>query len=370
MANVSGKFIPLDEPLLDGNEKKYLAECIDTNWISWQGQFCRRMEKELASYCGNMRHCFAIVNGTQALIVALQALGVGPGDDVIVPTLTMSATAFAVTSVGANVIWVDSQKNSFTLSPEDVARRITPRTKAVLAVHLYGRAVDMASLLAITRPRGIHVVEDVAEALGAKTRGARVGGLGTIGCHSFHNKIVASGEGGAITLNDDELAARVEELRTPPPDNCDSRLLVLNNRMCNLACAVALAQIERLDELIARRRRVAKLYDELFAEVPGIRTFMERDDEECVYWRYQIALTEEYPLSKEQLAQKLGNHNIQARPVFTLMSEHPIYKNRALGPFPNAAAVSACSIDLPSGPNLSEENARLVANLVSNPEKL
>ena len=369
-ADMAEQMIPLDEPLLDGNEKKYLSECIDTNWISWQGQFCRRMEQEMASCCGDTRHCFAIVNGTQALVVALQALDIGEGDEIIVPTLTMSATSFAATAVGAKVVWADAQKDSFTIDPEDVARRITSRTKAVMAVHLYGRVVDMPALLAVTKPRGIPVVEDVAEALGAAWQGGRVGGLGTIGCHSFHNKIVASGEGGAITLNDSTLAARVEELRTPPPDNSNSHTLVLNNRMCNLACAVALAQIERLDELIARRRRVAHLYNELFAGVPGIKTFPEKDGESCVYWRYQIALTDEYPLSREDLVAKLHQHRVQARPVFTLMSEHPIYKSLSSGFYPNAAAVSACSVDLPSGPKLSEANVTLVADLISHPEKL
>ena len=142
-ADMEAQMIPLDEPLLAGNEKKYLTECIDTNWISWQGQFCRRMEQELASCCGDTRHCFAIVNGTQALVVALQALDIGEGDEIIVPTLTMSATPFAATTVGAKVVWADAQKDSFTLDPEDVARRITPRTKAVMAVHLYGRVVEI-----------------------------------------------------------------------------------------------------------------------------------------------------------------------------------------------------------------------------------
>ena len=252
---------------------------------------------------GDTRHCFAIVNGTQALVVALQALDIGEGDEIIVPTLTMSATSFAATAVGAKVVWADAQKDSFTIDPEDVARRITSRTKAVMAVHLYGRVVDMPALLAITKPRGIPVVEDVAEALGAAWQGGRVGGLGTIGCHSFHNKIVASGEGGAITLNDSNWRPGWRNC-APPPDNSDSHTLVLNNRMCNLACAVALAQIERLDELIARRRRVAQLYDELVCGVPGIKTLPEKDGESCVYWRYQIALTDEYPLTKEAFGRK------------------------------------------------------------------
>lgn len=363
------ELIPLDEPCLIGNERKYLNHCIDTNWLSWQGEFTGKLETQLAAYC-NTKHCLAIVNGTAALVLALEALGIGPGDEVIVPTLTMSATAFAVTTVGANVVWADSTRNGLTISVEDVARKITDRTKAVIVVHLYGRAVDMESLLKITEPRGCYVIEDVAEGLGAITSDKKAGGWGTIGCHSFHNKILASGEGGAITTNDDNLAKKIEELRTPPPDNFGSNIIVLNNRMSNISCAVALAQLERIEELIMRRRRLANLYDEFFRAAPGIHSFKERENERCVYWRYQIALTEDYPLTKNDLVAKLWERKIFARPIFTLMSEHPYYKTLSSGEYPNAADVSSRSIDLPSGPNLTVEQIKRVANLILNPNDL
>ncbi|MBI3544757.1 MAG: DegT/DnrJ/EryC1/StrS family aminotransferase [Deltaproteobacteria bacterium] len=356
-------FIPLDEPLLGGNERKYLNQCIDTNWISWQGEFGGRLEKAMAGYC-ETKHALAIVNGTYALVLALQALGVGPDDEVICPTLTMSATAFAATTVGAKVVWVDNAPHSLTLDPADVARKITAKTKAVLAVHLYGRAADMERLLAVTKPKNIPVIEDVAEGFAAKTSGRRVGGWGTIACHSFHNKILASGEGGAVTLNDDRLAAKLNELRTPPPDNAGGTVIALNNRMSNLAAAVALAQLERVDELVETRRKVAKLYDQYFAGVPGLETFKERDNEWCVFWRYQIALTPGHPLTNKELVARLRKHNIESRPIFTLMSDHPYYKPLSSGEYPNARLVSEQSLDLPSSPRLTPEQIERVAKTV------
>jgi len=360
--------IPLDAPCLIGNEKKYLNHCIDTNWVSWQGEFTGKTEKALAAYC-NTKHCLTVVNGTAALVLALQVLGIGPNDEVIVPTLTMSATAFAVTTVGATIVWADSTQNGLTISLEDVAQKISNRTKAVMAVHLYGRAVDMKSLLKITEPRGCCVIEDVAEGLGAITSGKKVGSWGTIGCHSFHNKIVASGEGGAITTNDDTLAKKIEELRTPPPDNLGSTKVVLNNRMSNISCAVALAQLERIEKLIAKRRKVAALYDEYFKNAKGIHIFPEREGERCVYWRYQIAVTDKYPLTKEKLVSKLMEHNVEARPIFTLMSENPCYI-KASGKYTNASEISARSIDLPSSPNLTEDQVKRVAEIILHPNNL
>lgn len=360
--------IPLDEPLLDGNERKYLNQCIDTNWISWQGEFVSKTEALLAKYC-NTKHCLAVVNGTSALVMALQALGIGFGDEVIVPTLTMSATSFAVSSVGAKVVWADSTKGRLTISPDDVVSKINSRTRAVMAVHLYGWAVEMEPLLKITEEKDIAVIEDVAEGLGTIISGRKAGSMGTIACHSFHNKMVASGEGGAITLNDDLLTERLKELRTPPPNNEGSKQISLNNRMSNISCAVALAQLERIEEFIVRRRKVAQLYNQYFRDIPGISIFKERKDERCVYWRYQIALTDEYPLTRDELVLKLMAHNIEARPIFSLMSQHPYYKSPSSKNYPNSKDVSECSIDLPSGPKLTEEQVKRVAKLILNPDK-
>jgi perosamine synthetase len=359
--------ISLDEPLLLGNERKYLNQCIETNWISWQGEFVRQTEELLADYCST-NYCLTIVNGTYALVLALQSLGVGPGDDVIVPTLTMSATAFAVTTTGANVVWVDSEKDSFTISPEDVKEKITAKTKAIMVVHLYGRPVNMDDIMEIANAKGISVIEDVAEGLGTTIQDKKVGGLGTIACHSFHNKIVASGEGGAITLNDKDLYDKINELRTPPPDNSGSNIIALNNRMSNIACAVALAQLERIEELIKERRRVARSYDKLLGDVTGIRILPENENERCAYWRYQIWLTDKYPISKEKLITILKEHNIESRAVFTLMSDHPYYKHLSSGNYPHAEEISRRCIDIPSSPNLREDQLQRISNIIKSPK--
>jgi perosamine synthetase len=346
--------IPLDSPLLDGNEKKYLNQCIDTNWISWQGEFVNKLETDIATYCGT-KHGITIVNGTYALIVALRALGIGPGDEVIVPALTMSASTFAISSVGAIPVWCDTAPNSLTLDVADVERKINNKTKAVMAVHLYGYAVDMPALLRVTQPLNIPVIEDAAESFGATIDGKPVGGWGTIACHSFHNKIIGSGEGGAITVNDDTLALRCLNLRTPPPDNAGGTVFALNNRMSNLAAAVALAQLERIDTLIASRRRVATIYNECFA---GMQFFTERANESSVYWRYQLLVD-----NNKELAVALKERGIEARPIFTLMSSHPLYKDTVVE-LPNSEYVSSRGIDLPSGPALTDSQIRYVADTV------
>jgi perosamine synthetase len=358
--------IPLDAPSLSGNERRYLCECIDSNWISWQGAFVGRTESFLANYCST-RHALTVVNGTYALVMALQALEIGPGDEVIVPAFTMSATAFAVTTVGAKCVWIDCAPRSLTLDVDDVARKITDRTRAVMAVHLYGHAVDMERLLAITEPRGIAVIEDVAEAFGASAAGRRVGGWGTIACHSFHNKIIACGEGGAITLNDDVLAGRLEKLRTPSPDNFDNELIALNNRMSNVAGAVALAQLERVDELISHRRAVAAYYDERFVGVKGLSPFPVRSHENCVYWRYSLEVGPEYRLTRDELVSRLTGQGIEVRPVFRLVTEHPHYKEDNPGPFLHAEKIAAGALDLPSSPTLTEDQICRVADAVLAP---
>jgi perosamine synthetase len=336
---------------------------VDSNWISWQGAFVARTEAFLADYCST-RHALTVVNGTYALVMALQALEIGSGDEVIVPAFTMSATAFAVTTVGARCVWIDCAPHSLTLDADDVARKITDRTRAVVAVHLYGHAVDMERLLAITEPRCIAVIEDVAEAFGASAAGRRVGGWGTIACHSFHNKIIAAGEGGAITLNDNFLADRLKKLRTPSPNNFDNELITLNNRMSNIACAVALGQLERVDELIRRRRAVAAYYDERFFGVQGLSPFLSRSDEHCVYWRYSLQIGSGYRLTRDELVFSLAVQGIETRPVFCLITEHPHYKKNNPGPFPHAEKIAASALDLPSSPMLTDDQMRQVADAV------
>jgi len=366
MENDERNVISLDAPCLDGNERKYLNECIDTNWVSWQGKFVVQTEDFLSKYCGT-RHALAVVNGTYALMMALQALEIGSEDEVIVPVFTMSASAFTVTAVGAKVVWVDCSPSSLVLDVDDVAAKVTKKTKAIIAVHLYGHSVDMVRLMEVADYYNIPVIEDVAEALGAKCSGKRVGGLGTIACHSFHNKIVASGEGGAITLNDDILMERLKHLHTPSPNNFSNELISMNNRMSNISAAVALGQLERINNLIERRKKVASLYEKYFKEDNNLSLFPVRDNEDCVYWRYTIAVNDNSTLSRDELVDALKKKNIEARQVFALVTDHPHYKASPVGTFKNAERVAATALDLPSSPNLTEVQ---VHKVISNVQEL
>ena len=346
--------IPLDSPLLTGNEKKYLNECIDTNWISWQGKFVDNLESEIANYCGT-KHGIAIVNGTYSLVIALRALNVGPGDEVIVPTLTMSASTFAISSVGAIPVWVDCLPNSLLMDPLDVYKKISKKTKAIMAVHLYGHSVDMTRLKEVAG--NIPIIEDAAESFGAKHQDIVVGGFGDIACHSFHNKIIGSGEGGAITTNSDYLAERVKELRVPAPDNSGSKEFTLNNRMSNLAAAVALAQLEKVDHIISLRQNVAKLYESLFSKMSGVEILQVEPNNFSVYWRYQIFVD-----NSELLVAKLAESSIESRTIFKPMHRHPYYDNKDR--FVNAEHISSRGVDLPSGPCLTEEQIYKVVEAV------
>jgi len=347
--------IPLDSPNLLGNEKKYLNECIDTNWISWQGPFVSKLENSVSRYC-KTEHGIAVVNGTSALVMALKSLGIKEGDEVIVPSLTMSASVFSITSVGATPIWVDSYNDLFLMDPADVQRKITEKTKAVLAVHLYGRSVDMIRLVEICSERNIPIIEDAAESFGAEYLGNRVGSLGTIACHSFHNKIIGSGEGGAITVNDEFLKEKLLDLRVPSPNNIESTVMSLNYRMSNLAAAVALAQLERVEEIIDLRRNVANLYDYYLEGVSGIRIFKERKNERAVYWRYQVYFETH---DTDLIVNELKIRGIESRKIFSPMNLHPYYNEKTF--LPNTYDLSNKTIDIPSGPSLSKHDVEFVA---------
>lgn len=344
--------IPLDAPLLAGNEKKYLNTCIDTNWISWQGEFVGRLEQSIAEYCG-ANHGLSIINGTYALVVALRTLGVGPGDEVIVPTLTMSATPFAVSSVGATVVWADCAVDSINSEAAQIKEKITSKTKAIIAVHLYGTPCDINAIRAAAP--GIPIIEDAAESFGAAINGQRVGSLGDLACHSFHNKIIASGEGGAITFNDSKYKEQILSLRTPSENNSSGSELCLNNRMSNIAAAIALAQLENVDSLITARRQVAKVYDRKFNG--KIKTLKEQHRN--VFWRYQIFVDS---TKRSKIIDYLKSNGIESRPVFSLMNRHPYYNCTAQ--FSQAELISNTGIDIPTSPAMTVDQAEYVADTV------
>ena len=267
------KFIPVAEPLLGARELELVTDCVTTGWISSLGKYIPQFEQEFSAYCAS-KYGVATSNGTTALHLALVTIGVGPGDEVLIPDLTFVATANAVSYTGARPVMVDVDPHTWQMDAKDIEKRITPATKAIIPVHLYGHPCDMDPIMEIARRHQLLVIEDAAEAHGALYRGRRVGGIGDMGCFSFYaNKIITTGEGGIIVTNNKEWADKASWLR----DHGMSKerryyhpVIGFNYRMTNLQAAVGVAQMEKIDSFIARKRELAAAYNERLAGVAGI----------------------------------------------------------------------------------------------------
>ena len=363
--------VAVAHPVLSGNERAYVNECLETGWISSVGRFVGDFESSFAKFVG-VEHAISCCNGTCALHLALVGLGVGPGDEVIVPTLTYVASANAVTYCGATPVLVDVEPKSMNLDPARVEELITPRTKAIMAVHLYGHPADMDALEAIANRHGIALVEDAAEAHGATYKGRTVGSIGRVSMFSlFGNKIITSGEGGVLTTNDAELAARLRLHRgqgMDPKRRYWFPVVGYNYRMTNIQAAIGLAQLEKVDEHLRARQRVRRWYDERLAELsdhlqpPAVHPWAHHS-----FWMYTVVLSESSPHSRDELMARLEADGIETRPVFYPMHVMPPYKNDARQ-FPVADHLAARGMNLPTHGLLSENDvdyvvARLRAHL-------
>src|SRR5690606_7579872 len=266
--------IPVNEPLLDGNEKRYLVECIESGWISSEGPFVSRFEEEFAARM-QRRHGIAVCNGTAAIDAAVDALGLGPGDEVILPAFTIISCIGQIVRAGAIPVLVDSDPATWNMDVSAIEERITSRTRAIMVVHTYGLPVDMAPVLELCARHGLALIEDAAEAHGQTYDGRPCGSFGTISTFSFYpNKHVTTGEGGMVLVDDDRLAETCRSLRNlcfEPGRRFVHERLGWNLRMTNLQAAVGLAQLERLDEFVARKRAMGRRYTELLADVPGLQ---------------------------------------------------------------------------------------------------
>lgn len=364
-------FIPVNEPLLDGNEKKYLCECIDTGWISSEGPFIRRLEAEFAARVGR-RFGIAVANGSVALEAAIKALEIGPGDEIILPTFTIISCAAAVVRAGAIPVLVDCDADTWNMNLDQVERSITPRTRAVMAVHIYGLPVDMQALLAITQPRGIKVIEDAAQMHGQACHGRPCGSFGDISTFSFYpNKHVTTGEGGIIVTDDERLAERCRSLRNLcfiPGKRFVHEELGWNFRMSNLQAALGCAQLERLDNFIQRKRQMGRRYDELLAGVTGIRKPLARTAcAENVYWVYGVVLDNDVPFDAAEAMRRLLAQRIDCRPFFWPMHEQPVFRRADLFTgcrYPIAERMARRGFYLPSGLALTDAQILRVAQSV------
>lgn len=358
---------PVAEPHLDHVERELLLEAFDSGWISSQGSFLERFEQDFAEFTGT-GHAMAACNGTAAIHLVLLALDVRPGDEVIVPTLTFVATANAVRYCGAEPIPVDCEAETWNLDPERVEAAITPRTRGIVAVHLYGHPCDMAALQAIADRHGLWLAEDAAQSHGATDHGVRTGGLGRIGAFSLYgNKVLTTGEGGVVVTNDAELARRVRLYRGQGMDP-DRRywhpVVGYNYRMTNLAAAIGVGQLRKAGALLEARRRVAAWYREEFAAVSEVALQQERPGVSSAWWMTSIRLTDPDGGSdrRDLLMQRLAVDGIETRPLFHPVHTLPPY--RRAGSWPVAEELSATGLNLPSAFRLSREDVHFIAGRV------
>jgi perosamine synthetase len=358
------KFIPISHPVFAGNEKKYVNECLDDVWISSSGKFIGAFESAFAEFCG-VEHAISCNNGTSALHLGLQGLGVGPGDEVITPTLTYIATANTVRYCGATPVFVDSEPRTMNIDPSLIEAKITPRTRAILPVHLYGHPADMGPILDIAKRRGLAVLEDAAEAHGALYRGTKTGAIAELAAFSFFgNKIITTGEGGMLTTNDAGLARKLRLIRGQGMD-LERRYwftVVGNNfRMTNIQAAIGLAQAEKIDVHLAQRQRVAAWYHKHLADLRDeIDLPLQEPWAHHSYWIYTILLKRGRAADRDRWMAALAERGIETRPVFYPMHVMPPYRE-ADGSYPVAESLSQRGISLPTHGLLTEEDIEFIA---------
>lgn len=362
------RMIPVNTPLLDGNEKKYLIECIDSGWISSEGPFVARFEEGMCQLTGR-KHGVAVCNGSAALDVAVKALGIGPGDEVIMPTFTIISPALSVVRMGATPIYVDSDPDTWNMDVNQIEAKITSRTKAILVVHIYGLPVDMDAVLDIARRHDLRVIEDAAEMHGQTVRSRPCGSFGDISTFSFYaNKHVTCGEGGMLVTNDTDLNERCRALRNLCFGREGNRFLHedtgWNYRMTNLQAAVGLAQLEQLDSFIHHKREIGGLYNKLLGDCTSFdRPRTQTDFAENIYWVYGIVLKDHVDFDAIRLAQLLGKQGVGTRPFFWPMHLQPVLGECAQpGSFPVAERMSQRGLYVPCGLGITTTEVEQVAS--------
>jgi perosamine synthetase len=354
--------IPVCEPLLTGRELDYVADCLRTNWVSSMGKYIGQFEKRFAAYCG-CKHGVAVTNGTAALHLALASLGIGPGDEVILPAFTMAASAFSIIYTGARPVLVDSEPDTWNMAVSRIEEKLSARTRAIMPVHIYGHPCDMDPITEIARRHSLFVIEDAAEAHGASYRGRKAGGLGDAGCFSFYaNKIITTGEGGMLVTNDDAVADRARRLKDQAYSPAKRFLhtdLGFNYRMTNIQAAIGLAQLESIDSFVDLRRRNASAYNAALGQLPGITLPPEKEWARSVYWMYSILVGDGFPVDRDELMRRLKDKGIDTRTFFIPMHMQPAFASMGLfrdESYPVAEDLSRRGLYLPSGSGLKEED--------------
>lgn len=363
--------IPVNQPLLDGNEKKYLTECIDSGWISSEGPFVKRFEDEFAARVGR-KHGIAVCNGTAALDAAIEALGIGPGDEVIMPTFTIISCIGQIVRSGGIPVLIDSDPITLNMEVSSIEGKISRRTKAIMIVHIFGLPVDIDPVLEIARRHGLKIIEDAAQMHGQTYKGQPCGSFGDISTFSFYpNKHITTGEGGMIVTNDDHLADECRSLRNlcfQPHKRFVHERLGWNLRMTNMQAALGLAQLERLDSFVTRKRRMGARYTELLQEMSFVQLPLVRTDyADNIYWVYSLVLKDDSALNADEAIKQLATRGIGCRPFFYPMHKQPVLRRNGLFEgirLPVAERLHDKGFYIPSGLALTDDQIERVAESV------
>ncbi len=364
-------FIPVNEPLLNGNEKKYLEECIDTVWISSEGPFVKKFEKEFANVV-NRKYGISVCNGSVALEVAIAALGIGPGDEVIMPTFTIISCASAIVRTGAMPVLIDADKDTWNMDVEQIEAKITKRTKAIMIVHIYGLPVDMNPLLQLAEKYNLFIIEDAAEVIGQTYYNKPCGSFGDISTFSFYpNKHVTTGEGGMVVTDNEELAKKCNSLRNlcfQPQQRFLHQELGWNFRLSNIQAAIGVAQLEQLDKNIIRKREIGMRYLNNLKNLSSIQLpQLKTDYAENIFWVFGIVLLDEKYPDATRVMDILKTKNVGTRPFFWPMHKQPVFHKMGLfqsESHPVSENISRNGFYIPSGLAITDEQIDIVSDIL------
>lgn len=355
-------FIPVYQPDLNGNEKKYVNDCLDSTWISSKGKYIEMFEQRFASYTGSS-YATSVCNGTVAIHLALAALGIGEGDEVIVPTLTYIASVNPIVQVGAKPVFADSLPDTWQLDPADIEKKITDKTKAIMVVHLYGQVAEMDTVMKLAADNGLLVIEDSAEAFGSLYKGQHVGTFGDIGTFSFFgNKTITCGEGGMVTAKDEAVYEKLKHLKNQGVSSTKQYwhdVLAYNYRMTNIQAAIGLSQLERADEFISRKRQIAELYK---SNITCGRVKVHPEAENTLHSYWMTSMLVDDSADREPLREHLKSKGVETRPLFYPVHTMPMYVTD--GKFPVADDLSSRGMNLPSWPGLTDGQVKDICGII------
>jgi len=361
--NTEGRVVRVSSPDLSGNELRYVTDAVKTGWISSSGSYIKKFEETFSQAVG-VSYGVATTSATTALHLAFFVLGIGEGDEVIVPTFTMAAASNMLHHLKAKSVFVDADPETWTIDVKKIEEKITSKTKAIVAIHIYGHASDMDPIIALAKKHDLWLLEDAAEAHGGEYKGKKVGSLSDVSCFSFYgNKIITTGEGGMLLSDNQEIAEKAQIIRDHGFSK-QARFIheyaAFNFRMTNMQAAIGVAQVERFDQLVEKRRHNAALYNEGLKEISGITTPPEDKNVKNVYWVYGILVDKNFGASRDQLRKALADRGIETRSFFVPIHLQPVFYDSSAPDFPVSEMLCERGLYLPQSSAISDEDIQYV----------